>query len=256
MPQEATVREAPTESVWNSNVPDEGEFEAGLKWVHDRVVEEPWVVSKALPGERVLDVGSATSRYLTELPSDCKVYAIDLRPSPGHRGIAIVRGNVMKAPFRPACFDAVTCISTVEHMGCYVYGQFLDRFGDEVAMRYMRSLLRPGGRLLLTVPFGNGAVYSWLRVYNRTTFGRLIGGYRPISLEYYRRDGEQYMPCERDDLANAGFDSKKLRADGLVLAELTPSGGLPFLLARLSLRLRRLWHWRTQRNARFWQDMP
>jgi SAM-dependent methyltransferase len=241
---------------WNSNVPDTTEFQAGVNWAHDRVVEEPWVISKVRPGERILDIGSATSRYLTKFPSDCKIYGIDIRPGPAQAGIALLRANLMFAPFRPGSFDAITCVSTIEHIGCFVYGQFVDRFGDEVAMRHMRLLLRPGGRLLLTTPFGKGAVYSWLRVYNKTTFGRLIGGFKPVSIEYFRRDGEQYLPCRREELANSGFDHEHLRSDGVVMAVLEPVGGLPFLLAKVSLRVRRFWHYRTQRGRQFWTDPP
>ena len=61
--------------------------------VTDRVVEEPWVVRRVRPGERVLDVGSATSRYLRELPAGCQVYAIDLRPTPPQPGVAVVRSE-------------------------------------------------------------------------------------------------------------------------------------------------------------------
>jgi SAM-dependent methyltransferase len=252
-----TEKQAPLARVpsdWNSNVPSTTEFQAGVNWAHDRIVEEPWVVSKARPGERVLDIGSATSRYLVKFPSDCKIYGIDIRPGPAQPGIALMQADLMRSPFRPGTFDAITCVSTIEHIGCFVYGQYVDRFGDEVAMRYMRQLLRPGGRLLLTTPFGKGAVYSWLRVYNKTTFGRLIGGFKAVSIEYYKREGEHYLPCQRDDLANGGFDHEKLRSDGVVMAELVPVGGLPLLMARLSLRLRRFWHFRTQRHYQFWTD--
>ena len=221
--------------------------------VTDRVVEEPWAVSKVRPGERVLDVGSATSRFLRDLPAGCQVYAIDLRPTPPQPGIAVVRGDLMHAPFRPASFDAITCISTVEHMGLAVYEQGPDEFGDEVAMRHMRRLLRPGGRLLLTTPFGRRMVSAWHRVYHQRTFRRLVGGYRLLSLTYYRREGDRYLPCRQEEIRDAGFDFPNMRSDGVVLAELTQAGGLSFLLARLSLRVRRTWRQLTHRGP-FWTD--
>jgi SAM-dependent methyltransferase len=164
-----------------------------------------------------------------------------------------MRANLFISPFRPGTFDAITCVSTIEHIGCFVYGQFVDRFGDEVAMRHMRKLLRPGGRLLLTTPYGKGAVYSWLRVYNKTTFGRLIGGYKALSVEFYKRNGEEYLPCSRDDLVNGGFDHEKLRSDGVVMAVLEPAGGLNYLIARISLRVRRFLHERAGR-PQFWTE--
>ena len=221
--------------------------------VTDRVIEEPWVVSKVRPGERLLDVGSATSRYLRELPTSCRVCAIDLRPTRAQPGVTVLRGDLFCAPFRPGSFDVITCVSTIEHVGLDVYDQGPDEFGDEVAMRHLRHLLRPGGRLLLTAPFGRPVVSAWLRVYNQARFGRLIGGYRVLSLGYYRLEGDRYVPCRRDETSDAGFDFPNMRSGGLVLAELTPVHGLAFLLARLSLRIRRTWR-RLTRRGPFWVD--
>jgi SAM-dependent methyltransferase len=222
--------------------------------VTDRVVEEPWAVSKVRAGERVLDVGSATSRYLREMPPDCRVYAIDIRTTPPQPGIGVVLGNLLQAPFKPGSFDAVTCISTIEHIGLDVYAQGPDEFGDEVATRHLRRLLRPGGRVLVSVPFGRRAVSAWLRVYDWSSFRRLTGGYRILSVEFYRREGDSFLPCRREDLADAGFDFAGMRSDGLVLAELTPAGGGRFLLARALLRLRRTWRHLTRRGRPFWSD--
>ncbi len=242
--------DAPSTQAMTADYPSTQHFE---DVVTDRVVEEPWAVSKVRPGERVLDVGSATSRFLRELPAGCSVYAIDLRATPPQPGIAVVRGDLMRAPFALGSFDVVTCVSTIEHIGLDVYGQGPDQFGDEVAMRHLRRLLRPGGRLLLTAPFGRSAVSAWLRVYNRALFRRLTAGYRLLSVAYYRREGDRFQPSRREDLEAVGFDFASMRSGGVVLAELTPAGGLAFLLARLRLRLRRTWR-RLARRGPHWRD--
>lgn len=217
----------------------------------DRTVEEPWAVSLVRPGERVLDVGSATSRYLRQLPEGCRVYAIDLRPTRPQPGLAVLRGDLTRAPLQAASFDVITCISTIEHIGLDVYDQGPDQFGDEVAMRHMRRLLRPGGRLLLSAPYGRRNVNAWLRVYDEPAFRRLIVGYRPLSLQYYRREGDRYLPCGRAEIAEAGFDWKHVRSNGVVLAELVPARGIAFLVSRIALRLRRRLSKQLGR-ARFW----
>lgn len=233
-----------------SGYPTTEHFEAV---VTDRVIEEPWVQSKIRPGERVLDVGSATSRYFQGLPVDCKVYAIDLRPTPPQRGVSVLRGDLLRASFRPGSFDVIACISTVEHIGLDIYGQGPDEFGDEVAMRHMRHLLRPGGRVLLTVPFGKRGVFAWHRVYDEPALQRLFGGYRVRSLEYYRMEGNDYVACGRKELEDTAFDFHNMRSGGLALAELTPVGGVSFLVSRLSLRLRRSWRKLTRRGP-YWVD--
>ncbi|MEX0786559.1 MAG: class I SAM-dependent methyltransferase [Dehalococcoidia bacterium] len=219
----------------------------------DRTVEEPWAISMVRPGERVLDVGSATSRYLQQLPPGCRVYAIDLRPTRPQPGVAVLRADLTRAPLRPASFDVITCISTIEHIGLDVYGQGPDQFGDEVAMRHMRRLLRPGGRLLLSAPYGRRNVNAWLRIYDEPALRRLTQGYRALSLQYYRRDGDQYLACERDAIASAGFDWANVRSNGVVLAELTPAASPAFLVSRLGLRIRRRLSKQLGR-ARFWSS--
>lgn len=233
-----------------SEYPSTQHFEAV---VTDRVVEEPWAVSKVRPGERLLDVGSATSRYLRDLLAGCRAYALDRRPTPPQPGVAVVRGDLMRAPFQPGSFDVITCISTIEHIGLDVYGQGADEFGDEVAMRHLRRLLRPGGRLLLSAPFGRRMVSAWLRNYDWGTFRRLTAGYRPLSLAFYRREGDRFLPCRREELKEAAFDFANMRSGGVVLAELVPAGGLGFLLARLWLRARRTWR-QLSRRGPFWHD--
>ena len=221
--------------------------------VTDRSIEEPWVVGKARVRERLLDIGSATSRYLRSLAADRDVYAIDIRPTPRQAGIAVLMADLMRAPFAPASFDVITCISTVEHVGLDVYGQGPDEFGDEVALRHMRRLLRPGGRLLLTVPYGRRVVGAWYRVYDGATFRRLTSGYKVLSKKHYRREGERYVPCRAEDVKDADFDALSVRSDGVVLAELTPGSRLSHLLPALSLRARRTWRKLTRRGP-FWSD--
>jgi hypothetical protein len=120
-------------------------------------------------------------------------------------------------------------------------------------MRHLRLLLRSGGRLLMTAPFGKRTVSAWLRVYDAAGFRRLTRGFRVVSSSYYRRDGERFIPCDRDELRGVPFDFAAMRSGGVVLAELTPVGGLAFALARLELRLRRTLRRLTSRGP-WWQD--
>ncbi len=54
-------------------------------------------------------------------------------------------------------FDAVTCLSTIEHIGLGAYGESQSEEGEDVAaMRRIRELAKPGGVLVLTVPYGEG----------------------------------------------------------------------------------------------------
>jgi len=219
---------------------------------NERSVEVPWALQRIGGARRVLDVGCSTSDYLAELaqeeqPASRQVYGLDPDAPQPIRNVGIVRGTVVSPPFPTASFDLILCISTVEHVGLPIYGQHEFPHGDILAMRHVRRLLAPGGRLLLTVPFGRAQVNPWFRIYGRGSLRRLAGGFRALSVAFYRlrSDGDpstgsgqgSYEPCRAGDLRDAGYDFEHMRTEGVALVELAPSGSLSFLLARALTRL-------------------
>jgi SAM-dependent methyltransferase len=212
---------------------------------NERSVEVPWALQRVGSARRVLDVGCSTSDYLAELAraepiEGRRVYGLDPDAPRPIRNVGALKGTIVAPPFPTACFDLILCISTVEHVGLPIYGQHEFPHGDILAMRHMRRLLAPGGRLLLTVPFGRAQVNPWFRVYDRGGLRRLAGGFRMLSAALYRLrpEGEgRYEPCGAADLRGAGYDFEHMRAEGVALAELAPSGPLSFLLVRALTRL-------------------
>ena len=229
--------------------------------VNERSVEVPWARQRAGGARWLLDVGCSTSDYLadvaqTELSpeatgpqAECqrrRVYGLDPDAPRPIRNVGIVRGTIVEPPFPPGSFDLILCISTVEHIGLPIYGQHEFPHGDIFAMRHVRRLLAPRGRLLLTVPFGRAQVNPWFRVYDRWGLRRLTAGFRVLSAAFYRLrpegspsagSGYPYEPCRASDLRQASYDFDHMRAEGVALAELAPSGPLSFLLARALTRL-------------------
>jgi SAM-dependent methyltransferase len=217
---------------------------------NERSVEVPWARQRVGAARRVLDVGCSTSDYLVDLAGTDShesrhVYGLDpdaLRPI---RNVGAVKGTIVAPPFPPNSFDLILCISTVEHIGLPVYGQHEFPHGDILAMRHIRRLLAPGGRLLLTVPFGRAQVNPWFRVYDRSGLRRLTAGFRSLSAAFCRLNpaGEtgsgsgSYEACRIDELRGAGYDFEHMRTEGVALVELTPSGHLSFLLVRALTRL-------------------
>jgi SAM-dependent methyltransferase len=201
---------------------------------NDRSVEVPWALARVGSARRVLDVGCSTSHYLAELAREeprrgrC-VYGLDPDAPQPIRNVGVVKGTVVVPPFPTGTFDLILCISTVEHIGLPIYGQREFPHGDTLAMRHMRRLLAPGGRLLVTVPFGRAQVNPWFRVYDRRGLRRLRGRFRTLSAAFYRLrpEGEGfYEPCRAADLREAEYDFEHMRSEGVALVELTPSGGL------------------------------
>jgi len=207
---------------------------------NERSVEVPWALQRVGGARRVLDVGCSTSDYLGDLAPCRRVYGLDPDGPQPIQNVGVVKGTVVAPPFPSGSFDLILCVSTVEHIGLPIYGQREFPHGDLLAMRHMRRLLAPGGRLLLTLPFGRAQVNPWFRVYDRRGLRRLTGGFRALSTAFYRlrTHGEgSYEACRAADLRRAGYDFEHMRTEGVALAELTPSGPLSFLLSRALTRL-------------------
>lgn len=217
-------------------------------------MEVPWACQRIGGARRVLDVGCSTSDYLADLARGCRVYGLDPNAPQPIQNVGVVKGTIVAPPFPAGSFDLILCVSTVEHIGLPIYGQHEFPHGDMLAMRHVRRLLAPGGRLLLTVPFGRAQVNPWFRVYDRRSLGWLTVGFRALSTAFYRlrphgpstlRQTQgatgsghgSYEPCRAADLREADYDFEHMRAEGVALGELTPSGRLSFLLVRALTRL-------------------
>ena len=151
--------------------------------VNERVAEVPYAV-RALAGRpagtRVLDVGGVESTLALSLAVlGYDVTMVDPRPYPlSHPRLRVVVGRVEEFEADEP-FDAVVCISTLEHIGLKAYGQVNgDPPADAQAMRRMRDLTTEGGLLVLTVPFGTAETSGDARTYDQAGLDSLLHGWK------------------------------------------------------------------------------
>lgn len=171
---------------WTPPSPTSGPFGAGKS---ERCVEIPWAAHwLAGRGPRLLDIGFSLSdldwlRVLLSLPAEIAAvdiiaparvagrYPEDLRERA--LGVPVVIGDVRTAAIPEAAFDAVTCISTIEHIGFDAPGAdpdsafarwtsldaTPDRRDPAITGQVMAALaraLKPGGLALVSAPMGKG----------------------------------------------------------------------------------------------------
>ena len=173
----------------------------------ERVVELLAARLSYRPGLRVLDVGHAYIMechrdLLRELPAPRDLTGIDIAEpifDAGALYTASVKGSVTDMEFPDASFDLVWCISALEHFGMdnsgYT-GEFVvdERMADR-ALREMMRVLRPGGSLLLTLPFGRYENHGWFRNFDAAHLAALLAPVRAgatvheLYFRHTRRDG-------------------------------------------------------------------
>jgi SAM-dependent methyltransferase len=125
-----------------------------------RYLELPWAerTLEARPGERVLDLASPKLLAVALARAGVEVVSVDALPSEielwrrlaPEASFAVADGRAL--PFADASFDRAYSISVLEHIG---------DDGDERALDELARVVRPGGRILLTVPHADSYWEDW-----------------------------------------------------------------------------------------------
>lgn len=138
--------------------------------VSEQIIENPLVL-RYLPeaAESILDFGGVESTLpLTLCALGYRVTVWDQREYPfTHPNLQTIRQDIFEAQPDPELrFDAVVSVSTIEHLGLGAYGDREVPDGDRRGVAALWSLVRPGGRMIVTVPAGRPAVQRGYRVYD------------------------------------------------------------------------------------------
>jgi SAM-dependent methyltransferase len=202
----------------------------------ERVIELPWVLAR-LQGGRALEVGYAFAEapYLAALlqAGFDELTGVDLAET-DVPGMTTVRADVRELPFDKGTFDLALCVSTLEHVGADNSGYGLEAEDDAAsrltALRELRRVLAPSGRLLITVPCGEPGDYGWFWQDDVRGWTSLF-----TSARFFIEEQEVY------ELTAEGWrSSPELVSDGLRYGDRGPAASA-VLCAELSpRRLRRL----------------
>ena len=168
----------------------------------------------AAPTGRVLDAGSTFSTRWCWTYRSCSgreilvIYtlATERRVAPSERVARLRRPPLPLAYQTATSSESVACISTLEHVGmaqsfttrrCGPTRTATPRRRPAGAPPSFDECFAPGGRLLLTIPFGRREDHGWLQQFDPDGIGRLIAAFggETRSETYYRYhpDGWQHV---------------------------------------------------------------
>jgi SAM-dependent methyltransferase len=152
--------------------------------VNERIVEQPFVFEVLAPlakPARILDVGGSESTVGLSLATlGHEVTIVDPRAHPlRHPNLRHEACRLHELPEPGKAFDAAVALSAVEHFGLEHYGlDTIDERLDLKALEFLRELVKPGGLLVLTVPFAaQASVDGFQRVYDEDGLAELVRGW-------------------------------------------------------------------------------
>ena len=203
----------------------------------ERIVEFPWVVAalKNIRAGLTLDAGSTLNHgYVLDhvLPVVRALHVVTLAPEPEsfpERGVSYLYADLRDLPLRERLYDTVVCLSTLEHVGMDVSG-YGARVAVEVnpqqaavdAARELRRVVKPGGRIFFSVPFGRPDNLGWLRQLDEPSLRDLIAAFGPadVQISIYRYANDAWQLSSVADAA--GSPSQPYWATAVACVAMTP----------------------------------
>lgn len=177
--------------------------------MNERIVEYPFVHQNLnlKTGSKILEIGCCFSSFPIELASlGYKVWGIDILDYPlSHRNFTFLKGDITTISLPEEFFDAVTAISTIEHIGLGRWGGSKNINGDVEAIQCIYDSLKNRGKLIFTVPFGKRGIWYYGknplgRVYDSEAIRRLTKDFRVMKIQYAVKKGKNWNLTNHEEV--------------------------------------------------------
>lgn len=185
--------------------------DADPPFIGGRVVEYAFVICNldlTTPG-KVLDVG-CTDPYncipATLASQRHEVFGLDLREFKlKYPNFTFYTGDIRRTEFASEFFDRIISVSTIEHIGVSRrYGSDEDPAGDRKAILQMLRILKPDGKILITLPYGSSKLSRpWERVYDNKKLNELVRGLAIEKALFYKINNDGYWEKVREEEASS-----------------------------------------------------
>lgn len=186
----------------------------------ERIVEYCWIFSQLTPQKkmRLLDAGSTFNHEfilnnidLSKVELSILTYAPE-HPNFNEKRVSYIYADLRDIPLRDEYYDVVVSQSTIEHidMDNSIYGYKMPYHQDVTTKSYeylkavaeMLRVLKKGGKLLLTFPYGKYENHGFFQQFDEDMLNRILdllherGSY---TTSFFRYLPEGWIACEKED---------------------------------------------------------
>ena len=203
------------------NLPEK--FGVGLD---ERIIEYPWFFSQVKGREaqaaRYLDAGpvmnhSFVVKRARELAKEVHFSTLSHEENCFHElDISYLFSNLLNLPIKDNFYDIISCISTLEHIGCdnTCYGNQNNSFSQNDknydfldAAKELFRVLKPEGSLYISVPFGQYMHLGMIQQFDEEMLDRLVGvfGKEKTKLFFFKYSSDGWQISDRSSCKNSVF---------------------------------------------------
>lgn len=197
--------------------------------IDERIIEYPWVLARlGFANRLLLDAGSTLNYpYILDLHvlrnRSVVIYNLSPENIVSRSNVSYIYGDLRRTILKSECFDEIVCISTLEHVGMnntciYTNEPRYDEFkpGDyQDVVREFKRLLKPSGRLFITVPYGRYENHGWLQQFDHKNIEKVLEVFEgsTSSVVYYKYLSDGWQISDADDCTDCSYFDIHNRSD-------------------------------------------
>ncbi len=188
--------------------------------IDERIVEYGWLFDRLTPAAgAMLDAGSALNFWtIVNHPkiTSKRLVISTLAPESAaywNLGVSYLYEDLRQTCLRDEAFDTIVSISTIEHVGMdntmlYTSDQRLAENAPDEYLPFLdvlRRLLKPGGKLFLSFPYGRRKNHGWFQVFDADMVSRVIDRFAPSACDetIFQYSGDRWHKSTREDAKDA-----------------------------------------------------
>ena len=147
--------------------------------------------------EKHVDIGSSVLT-ISVLSACVDTVFVDYRPlKVSLPGLTSIPGDILNLPFEANSVESLSCLHVIEHIGLGRYGDPIDPEGSVKAAAELQRIVRPQGRLFLSLPIGRERVcFNAHRVHAPASVLKMFGQMRLMEFSYVDDAGQYHAGAQ------------------------------------------------------------